>query len=65
MDSITDEQLDGLMAEMRYLHTRDELRVILTDGHASNAAEHIKEAYVLEITDLLTSLGLDHEIIPE
>ena len=65
MDSITDQQLDGLMAEMRYLHTRDALRQILTDGHASNAAEHIKEEYVAEITDLLTSLELEHEVIPE
>lgn len=65
MKTIADQQLDGLMSDMQYLHTRDELRQILTNGHASNAAEHIKEEYVSEITDLLISLGLEHEVVAE
>lgn len=65
MHSINDEQLDGLMTEMQYLHSRDDLRQILTDGHASNAAEHIKEENVTEITDFLASIGLEYELIAE
>ena len=65
MTSVTEEQLDGLFSHFGYIETRDSLRSILTDGRSSNAAEHIKEGYVHEITDVLDSLNLEYEVILE
>ena len=65
MESVTEKQLDGLFSNFGYLETRDSLRSILTDGRSSNAAEHIKEGYVHEITDVLDSLDLKYEVILE
>ena len=65
MNAVTDDQINGLLSGMQYLHTQDELRQILTDGYPSNVVEHIREEFVPEISNLLTSLGLEHEVMPE
>ena len=65
LESVAEEQLDGLFSHFGYLETRDSLRSILTDGHSSNAAEHIKEGYLHEITDVLDSLDLKYEVFLE
>lgn len=65
MSEITERQLTGLLSGLRYRETPASMRAILTDGSPSNAAEHIKEQYVSEITDVLDSLGLEYDLIAE